>query len=99
LCLSLVTRFEARPAGTIELLCCLWGDVFGADMRCELLVAPLFVVTFHLLERLPYGRTRRVELPRAFRAAPAMKILSFDPDQSTAPRRHVTSPDSVRYDV
>jgi hypothetical protein len=95
-CVSPWSSLEALGAGTIGLLCCSWSDMSGADVRRKLLVPAHFVVTFHVFERLPYGRPRRAELPIAFRATPAMKIRSFDPHQSAALRLHATSPDSVR---
>ena len=86
-------------AGEMKLLCRSRGGVRGADMRRELLVAPLFVVKLHLLQRLPNGWTRRVELPGAFGASPAVKILSLDPYQLAAPLLHCTSPDLVRLSL
>jgi hypothetical protein len=61
-------------------------------MRCELLVAPLFVVSFHLIYRAADGRTWHLEHPCAFRATPTLKILSFDPYQFTAHRLHSMPP-------
>src|SRR5580704_16536935 len=69
--------------------------VCGADMSCELLVAPLFVLTFHLVDRATDGRTCHLEHPCAFRATPAPKILSFDPYQFAAHRLQGTPPIGV----
>ena len=87
--------FEILPVAKLQLLCYSRGGVIGADMRCELFVAPLLVVTLHLIERIPSGRTRRVELPCAFRTSPAVKILPFDPYQFAALRLHGASPELV----
>lgn len=92
---ALVAGFEALPVAKLQLLRYPRGGVIGADMRCELFVAPLFVVTLHLIERIPCGRTRRVELPCTFGASPAVKILSFDPYQFAALCLHGASPGLV----
>src|ERR1700730_1733247 len=69
--------------------------VLGADMRCELLVALLFVLTSHFVYRVADGRPCHVENPCAFRATPAPKILSFDPYQFTAYPLHSAPPNLV----
>src|SRR5580700_2961126 len=66
-------------------------------MRCELLVAPLFIVTFHFINRFADGRTCSAEHPGACGAAPAVKILSFNPYHSAAHRLHRTSPNWCGY--
>src|ERR1700730_1086419 len=64
--------------------------VLGADMRCELFVALLFVVRLHLFNGVANNRPRRLERPRAFLACPALKILCFHPYQLATHRLHGT---------
>src|ERR1700688_4553096 len=66
--------------------------VFSADMRCELLVAPLFVVLSHLVDRAADGQPCHLKHPYAFRPPPAPKILSLEPYQFAAHRLHRTPP-------
>jgi hypothetical protein len=71
--------FGLRVIWLIGIVCGSW--VFGTDMRCELLVAPLFELRLHLLNGIAHKRPWRVEQPCAFGASPALKILAFDPYQ------------------
>jgi hypothetical protein len=61
-------------------------------MRCELLVALLFVLSSHFVYRVADGRTCHLEHPCAFRATPAPKIRPFDPYQFAAHRLQGTPP-------
>src|SRR4029077_12371352 len=71
--------------------------VFGADMRFELIVAPLFVLPFHLVYRVADGRTCHLERPCAFGATPAPKMRSFDTYQFAAHRLQSTPPNLARF--
>ena len=67
------------------------------DVRCEFLVAPLFVMNLHLVNRFANGRPERIKHPCAFGASPALKILSFGPYQFETHRLHDTPRDVVGY--
>src|ERR1700690_426695 len=70
--------------------------VLGTDMRCELLVALVFVVHDHPFNGFSHQRSYRVERPRAFGASPTQKILPFDPYQFAMHRVHGTPRDLPR---
>ncbi len=73
------------------------SGVFGADMRCEFLVALLFVVTSHLIYRVADGRTCHLEHPCTLGATPAPKIRPFDPCQFAAHLLQSTPPNLARF--
>jgi hypothetical protein len=55
--------------------------MFSTDMRCEFLVALLFVVRLHLVDGFTNERPYRFKCPGTLGASPALKILAIDPDK------------------
>jgi len=50
-------------------------------MRCEFLVALLFVVHLHIVNGFTDERPYRFKCPATLGASPALKMLAFDPDK------------------
>ena len=82
--------FNPRVIRLIGIFC--RPRVLGANVRCELLVALLFVVPLHFVNGCADERPGRFKRPCAFAANPALEILSFDPIQLAPRRRHATPP-------
>jgi hypothetical protein len=79
----LIRNSATRGASTLFLLWAFRSGVCNTVVGSKFLVTLAFVVFFHFLNRVSQGRIRRLEHPRAFRTAPAEKILRFDPHEVT----------------
>jgi hypothetical protein len=84
------TAFSPRVIRLIGICC--RSRVLGANVRCELLVALLFVEPLHFVNGCADERPGRFKRPCAFAANPALEIPSFNPIQFSTRSLHGTPP-------
>src|SRR5580693_8520175 len=86
---------KACPARPGFLAFCLLGSgVFSTDMDCKFFIPPALEDLLHFAERIACRRPRGLELPRAFRAAAALKARAFNPYQ-VSEHGHLGTPQEV----
>jgi hypothetical protein len=91
---DLQTTKLARPALDFLAFCLLGSWVFSTDMDCKFFIPPALEDLLHFAERIACRRPRGLELPRAFRAAAALKARAFNPYQ-VSEHGHLGTPQEV----
>lgn len=92
-CRGGVREAVAVPPGDLFSLWVSRSCVLCADVGSELFIALGFVRFLHFIERSTNERTGRLEQPLTLRAAEALKILVFNPDQLAC---HCSAPSPLR---